>query len=90
MEATDLTNLDLPVQVAEAIGVDRKSSVIEHSIPVNFDWWNRKLDTYGLLGGPIHGTDNDGNPIDTGIGWLKRGDGRVLPVSARDGSVALC
>ena len=85
VEATDLTNLKLPVEVDEAIGLDRKSSVIEHSIPVNFDWWNRKLNSYGLSGGPIHGTDNDGNPTDYGSGWLTRGD--VFKIAEADLSV---
>lgn len=74
MDPTDLTKLALPTLIAEEIGVDRESSLMEQSIPVNTSWWNERLSRYGLVGGPVVARDMDGGAVTNGPGYISRGD----------------
>ena len=86
MEATDVTRLELPAEVLQAIGADRTTSVVEQAINVDLDWWNARLRAYGLPGGPMNSRGDDGGVIESGIIPMTRGD--VFEIASADLSSA--
>lgn len=57
MAPTDLKNLRVPRNLIEALHKGSRSSVLGQPIPVDFGWWNERIDRYRLPGGPIGSYD---------------------------------
>jgi hypothetical protein len=90
-EPTNVDQLVLPAECRAWLGeMGSSEHVARHRVTVDLDWWNDRLATYGLRGGPLVGVDADGTPVHTGRADIRRADLFALGLGAAEsGDAAL-
>jgi hypothetical protein len=81
-QATDLSKLHCPPEVLGGVGVDRHRFIDLHGVLVDLDWWNGKLEDYGLPGRPRISGARDGEVVWGGKATIYRQDLFVLAENA--------
>jgi hypothetical protein len=88
---TDVDQLVLPAECRAWLHeMGSSEHVARHRVTVNLDWWNERLATYRLPGGPVTGVNANGTPVHTGRADIRRADLFALGSDAADsGDAAL-